>query len=144
MTEATLNTQDSEITRNYIIHLLDQLVVDYQNTKQERKEIADQFPSSDEEFTVLEEIELLTADIRGYASQIKARGWIENEQEATRRLQAMRVFEIPALAQFYFGTDGDYWRMKAYVRMLDYLRLLILEKLTRITQLKAHEVLPVG
>jgi hypothetical protein len=40
MTEATFNTRNDEITRNYITHLLELLSVDYQNTKQERKEIA--------------------------------------------------------------------------------------------------------
>ncbi len=40
MTEATRITQNAEVTRNYIHHLLKQLTVDYQNTKQERKEIA--------------------------------------------------------------------------------------------------------
>jgi hypothetical protein len=129
MTEATRITQNPEVTRNYINHLLKQLTVDYQNTKQERKEIASLSQASEEDFTVLEEIELLTSDIRGYASQIQARGWIENEQEAIERLQTMRVFDVPAIAQFYFATDGDYQHMKAYIRMLDYLRLLILEYL---------------
>jgi len=80
-------------------------------------------------FTVLEEIELLTSDIRGYAHQIQARGWVENEQQAIERLQNMGVFDVPALAKFYFSTDGGYQQMKAYIRMLDYLRLLILEYL---------------
>ncbi|MBD1810104.1 hypothetical protein H6F98_32345 [Microcoleus sp. FACHB-SPT15] len=129
MTEATRTIQNPEVTRNYINHLLKQLTFDYQNTKQERKEIAFLSPASGEEFTVLEEIELLTSDIRGYASQIQARGWIENEQEAIERLQTMRVFDVPAIARVYFATDGDYQHMKAYIRMLDYLRLLILEYL---------------
>jgi hypothetical protein len=129
MTEATRITQNPEITRNYINHLLKQLTVDYQNTKQERKEIASLSPASEEEFTILEEIELLTSDIRGYASQIQARGWIENEQEAMERLQTMRVFDVPEIAQFYFTTDAGYMQMKAYIRMLDYLRLLIIEYL---------------
>jgi len=129
MTEATRITQNPEITRNYINHLLKQLTVDYQNTKQERKEIAFLPPASEEEFTILEEIELLTSDIRGYASQIQVRGWIENQQEAIERLETMRVFDVPAIAQFYFTTYADYMQMKAYIRMLDYLRLLILEYL---------------
>ncbi len=133
MTEATLNTQNSEITRNYIIHILEKLTLDYQNTKGERKEIASLFPTDDDEFTLLEEIELLTADIRGYASQIQARGWIENQQQAIQRLQTMRVFDIPALAQFYFATNNrDYDQIKAYIQTLDYLRLLILEYLLSI------------
>ncbi|MFB8791329.1 MAG: hypothetical protein U7123_21470 [Potamolinea sp.] len=67
MTEATHLTQNPEVKRNYINHLLKQLNVDYQNTKQERKEITSLSPASEEEFTLLEEIELLTSDIRGYA-----------------------------------------------------------------------------
>jgi hypothetical protein len=129
MSEATHTTKNSEITRNYINHLLQQLTIDYQNTKQERKEIAALFPASDEEFTVLEEIELLTSDIRGYASQIQARGSIQNEQEAIERLQTIRVFDVPVIAQLYFTTNSDYPHLKAYIRMLDYLRLLILEYL---------------
>ncbi|MGK7876722.1 MAG: hypothetical protein AB4426_26545 [Xenococcaceae cyanobacterium] len=129
MTEATLNPQKSEIYSKYIIHLLDLLNTQYQTAKEDRKLITANFPSSEEEFTILEEIELLTVDIRGYGSQIKARGWIENEQKAIERLQAMRVFAVPAINKFYFETDGKYWQMKAYIRMLDYLRLLILEYL---------------
>jgi hypothetical protein len=40
MTKATLDTQNPEIKRNYISQVLEQLTLDYQNTKQERKEIA--------------------------------------------------------------------------------------------------------
>lgn len=129
MTESMLNSQKNEIARNYIADLLEQLTVDYKNTKVERKKIASLSPASDEEFTVLEEMELLTVDIRGYASQIQARGWIENEQEAIERLQTMGVFDIPAIAQFYFSTNGEYAPMKAYIQKLDYLRLLMLEYL---------------
>ncbi|NET60242.1 MAG: hypothetical protein F6K47_30100 [Symploca sp. SIO2E6] len=131
MIEATHIVPSTEVNVNYINHLLEQLTVDYQNTKQERKEIVALVPSSEEEFTILEEIELLTSDIRGYAHQIQARGWIENEPEAIERLQMMGVFDVPAIANFYFSTDGGYQLLKAYIRMLDYLRLLILEYLRR-------------
>ncbi len=53
----------------------------------------------------------------------------ENKQEAINWLQTMGVFDVSAIAQFYFTTDADYMQMKAYIRMLDYLRLLILEYL---------------
>jgi hypothetical protein len=129
MTEATVNTQNPEITRNHITLLLEKLTLDYQNTKEERKEIACLSPAG-QEFSLLEEIELLTVDIRGFASQIQARGWIENAPQAIKRLQAMRVFDIPTLAQFYFTTNNkDYEQMKAYIMTLDYLRLLIIEYL---------------
>ncbi|MBD2168088.1 hypothetical protein H6G04_27260 [Calothrix membranacea FACHB-236] len=129
MTEATLNTQSPEMKRNYIIQLLEQLTIDYRNTKQERQEIAALYASSEEEFTLLEEIELLTVDIRGYASQIQARGRIENTQQAIEKLQNMRIFDISVIAQFYFANLQAYRQIKAYLQMLDYLRLLIIEYL---------------
>jgi cysteine sulfinate desulfinase/cysteine desulfurase-like protein len=56
--------------------------------------IAHQYSASEAEFTVLEEIELLTTDIRGYASQIKARGYIENPQQAIEELQHKQQAQI--------------------------------------------------
>lgn len=129
MTEVTLTAQNPEIIIKYITHLLNRLSFDYKNTKEERKKIASLFPANDEEFTMLEEIELLTVDIRGYANQIQARGYIENEQETIEQLQSRRIFDVAAIAQFYWSTDEDYGQMKAYIRMLDYLRLLIIEYL---------------
>ncbi len=127
MTKAPLNTQSPEIRINYITQLLNQLTNDYHHTKQERKEIASQFSSTDEEFSLLEQIELLTVNIRGYASQIQATAKIANEQEAIIELQEMNAFNIPVVAQFYFDSNDKYGQMKAYIRNLDYLRLVIIE-----------------
>ncbi|MBD2518450.1 hypothetical protein H6G93_26460 [Nostoc sp. FACHB-973] len=115
--------------RDYIIQLLEQLSQDYRNTKQERKEIATLYLTSEEDFSLLEEIEILTVDIRGYASQIQIRSWIENKQQAIDKLQNLRVFEIPVIAEFYFANPQAYSQIKAYLQMLDYLRLLIIEYL---------------
>ncbi len=50
--------------------------------------------------------------------------------ESSSLFLSMRVFDIPTLAQFYFITNNkDYEQMKAYIRTLDYLRLLIIEYL---------------
>ncbi|CAD5982266.1 hypothetical protein PCC9214_04945 [Planktothrix tepida] len=129
MTNTTITNQNPELTKIHINQLLDQLIVDYQNTKSDRKAISAEFSISEAEFTVLEEIELLTTDIRGYANQIKVIGYLENVQEKIRILQKMRVFDIPIIAQLYFHTPGKYENFKSYLRMLDYLRLLILEYL---------------
>ncbi|AFY44928.1 hypothetical protein [Nostoc sp. PCC 7107] len=122
--------QNPELTKNYIIQLLAQLTIDYQNSKSEIQAISHQLPVSETEFTLLEEIELLTTDIRGYASQIKARGYIENPQQAIEQLKQKRVFDIPSISQLYLQNSHEYGNIKSYLRMLDYLRLLILEYLT--------------
>jgi hypothetical protein len=48
---------------------------------------------------------------------------------AIDRLQALRIFSIPSIAQFYFDRSRDYPKLKEYVRQLDYIRLLLLEYL---------------
>lgn len=127
MTEAILNEQ--ELTKRNIIQLLTQLVDMYQNTHNERKEIATHFPPEDEEFSLIEEIELLTVNLRGYASQLQATGQIASKARVIEQLQAMRVLNVPTIARFYFGNNDKYALIKSYIRMLDYLRLLLLEYL---------------
>jgi len=127
MSEAVLN--EREATKTHIVHLLDEIKLAYQNTQRERKEIVDNFRPSNEEFSLLEEIELLTVTLRGYGNQIQAQGWILNETNAIEKLREMRIFRIPVIAHFYFGSNGKYEQIKGYVRILNYLRLLMLEYL---------------
>jgi len=127
MTKAILNQQ--ELIKKNISQLLAQLTNIYQNTRGERQEIAIQFPPEDEEFSLLEELELLTVNLRGYASQIQSTGQIVNQAQAIEQLQAMRVLNIPQIASFYFGSNNSYEQIKSYIRTLDYLRLLLLEYL---------------
>ncbi|WP_242045663.1 MULTISPECIES: hypothetical protein [unclassified Calothrix] len=56
------------------MQLLSQLNNVYQNARSERQEIIIKFPPEDEKFSLLEEIELLTVNLRGYASQILSTG----------------------------------------------------------------------
>jgi hypothetical protein len=137
MTEAILNEQ--ELIKRNIAQLLPQLTNAYQNTRSERKEIATQFPPENEEFSLLEEIELLTVNLRGYASQIAATGQIVNKEQVISQLQAMRVFSITQIGKFYFNSNGKYEQMKDYIRVLDYLRLLLLEYLQSVENLKIYQ-----
>ncbi len=120
------------IQQDMIVQLLAQLTVDYQNTKSERKEIAQIYLGSEEEFSFLEELELVTVSIRGYVSQIDTSAGVEHREEAIANLHQLRVFDRSAIAQFYHESDkrrSGYLQMRAYIRMLDYLRLLLLEYL---------------
>lgn len=117
------------VQRNYVTQLLEQLTIDYQNTRSERRNIAEQQPVSPEEFTLLEELEWLTVSIRGYASQIKAMGRVENCEQAIAQLHQLNMFNHPVIAQLYLQARSSYPLMQSYIRMLDYLRLLVLEYL---------------
>ncbi|KYC44085.1 hypothetical protein WA1_02790 [Scytonema hofmannii PCC 7110] len=116
-----------ELTRSNIIQLLTRLVDMYQNTRAEQKEIATHFPPEGDEFSLIEEIELLTVNLRGYASQLQATGQIASKAKVIEQLQAMGVLNVPTIARFYFGKNDKYTLIKSYIRMLDYLRLLLLE-----------------
>lgn len=128
MSNLVLN--DQEVIKNNIIDLFDQLAIAYQQTKEERRQIISQDQFSDEDFSLLEEIELITVDLRGYASQIKTLGYIKNKTQAIKQLQAIKILNIPTIAEFYFNTGQLYEKMKGYIRLLDYLRLSLLEFLS--------------
>ncbi len=115
------------IQQNIIVQTLAQLTLDYQKTKSERQQII--HLGSEEEFSFLEELELVTVSIRGYASQIERRARVENREEAIADLHQLRVFDRSAIAQFYDEMRSGYLQMRSYIRMLDYLRLLMLEYL---------------
>jgi hypothetical protein len=89
------------IQQDIIVQLLAQLTVDYQNTKSERQEIAQNYLGSEEEFSFLEELELVTVSIRGYSSQIDTSEGVEHREEAIADLHQLRVFDRFAIAQFY-------------------------------------------
>ncbi len=106
--------------------MLNQLTHEYQQSKSERHQIAtSETVSESEEFTILEEMERLTVEIRGYANQIQAQGSIESVSNAVKQLRQCQVFDRRAIAEFYFNPQDDYPQTKAYLRTLDYLRLVI-------------------
>ena len=128
MSNLVLN--DQEVIKNNILDLLDKLAIAYQQTKEERQEIIAHNQFSDEDFSLFEEIELITVDLRGYASQIKTLGYIKNKTQAIKQLQTIKILNTPTIAEFYFNTGQLYETMKGYIRLLDYLRLSLLEFLS--------------
>jgi hypothetical protein len=118
-----------DIQKEYVALLLEQLTIAERNSSQERKAIAKQYPGSEEEFALLEELELLTVNIRGYASIIKLTGGVENVRDAIQQLPQLSVFNVPIVARFYVEQPSPYPQTKMYLQLLDYLRLLVLEYL---------------
>jgi hypothetical protein len=129
--------EDTIQLKRCIKDLLVQMTTDYQQTQSERREVAVAFPATDENFSIIEELELITTDLRGYASQLQFRDWIEDSATAIDRLQTLRLFSIPHIAQSYFENSQDYPKLKEYMRQLDYIRLLLLEYLQSDRQTEA-------
>jgi hypothetical protein len=118
------------VHQDYINQLLEQLTISYQNTKLERQKINQQF-SPEQDFTPLEELELLTVNIRGYASQIAATGIVKSNNQTISELQQLSVFNNHTIVQLYDQARLYYPHLQSYISLLDYLRLLVLEWITK-------------
>jgi hypothetical protein len=124
----TINFQ-LQSQRRYITQLVNQLKVDYSTLKEELKQIAREVPTSDEEFSFLEEFELLIVDISGYAKQIESSGHVKQTDRAISQLQQLQVFTNPIITAIYPNHADQYPKILAYLQQLNYLRLLAIEYL---------------
>ncbi|MEA5533357.1 hypothetical protein [Crocosphaera sp. XPORK-15E] len=113
------------MTKGYIEQILNQLILDYQHTHEERAKIT--LWEENQEFSILGIIEMLTDTIRGYAFQIINNNSLENHKAIINELEKCKIFEIPEFTQWYFSSEFNYPQSKKYVEKLNYLRLLIIE-----------------
>ncbi len=124
-----INLNSLELQKKHIAQVLAQLATDYQQAKAEKLALASQPFNEDTEFSLLEELELLTVSIRGFGCQFITATGVGNQSDAVRQLKQMRVFDVPSIAKFYFDASVESEYLRLYVSLLDYLRLLILEYL---------------
>lgn len=118
-----------KIQGEYASHLLAQVTADYSTLKPELKQIAVQYPGSDDEFSFLEEFELWIVSISGYAQQIQSTDSVKQLDTAIAHLQKLQLSANPILARFYAEGRSKHPKVRAYLQCLDYLRLLTLEHL---------------
>lgn len=118
-----------DMRKKHVAQILKQLTDDYQQTRDERTALAKAIDTETDDFTLLEEIELLTVSIRGFGSQFVSQNGIANSQVAIAQLKQLKVFDIPAIAQFCFNDSIKSDQLKLYISLLDYLRLLVLDYL---------------
>jgi hypothetical protein len=118
-----------KIQGEYVAQLLAQATDDYATLRPELKQIAEQYPGSEDEFSFLEEFELWISDICGYAQQIEATGRVRQGDEAIAHLQQLQFSANPMFVRLYAEAREQYPKVGAYLQSLDYLRLLSLEYL---------------
>jgi hypothetical protein len=111
-----------------MIDLFNQLTQHYQQLLQQDKTLLFEiFPPNDQTLSILEEIDLLTTDLRGYASQITINQQIQNPDQALTRLRSMRLLENLSLAELYFTKNKQFPLFYQYLQKLDYLKLLLID-----------------
>ncbi|NET55776.1 MAG: hypothetical protein F6K47_06300 [Symploca sp. SIO2E6] len=113
--------------KTYIEQVLNQLLLDYQNTQLEREKIA--LWEANQGFSILGIIEFLTDELRGYAFQVITNNWTVKANNIIEELERLKILEIPEIEDWYFTSELDYPQMKHYIETLNYLRLLIIEYL---------------
>ncbi len=118
-----------KIQGEYVTQLLTRVTNEYVALKPELKQVAEQYPGSDDEFSFLEELELWIANICGYAQQIQSTGSVRRGDEAIAQLQRLQFSTNPIFVRFYADGREQYPKVGAYLQSLDYLRLLALEYL---------------
>lgn len=129
MLNTTINPLEQ--TTKKIINLLEQLTRDYQQIQQtETAALVEIFPPNEQELSIIEEIDLLTTDLRGFASQIKITNQIQNPDRALKFLCKIRIFVNPFLADLYFSKGDRFPIVHQYLQKLDYLQFLLIDWLS--------------
>jgi hypothetical protein len=114
---------DAESLHIYL--LSEQLNTLYQNMSKERKAIA--LWEEDQDFSILGILELFSAEIQGYAEQVKLDQFAESLPPKINHLRQLNTFSVDYFTKWYFENWQTYPRTKQYVEQLDHLRLVILE-----------------
>ena len=124
----TITINPLEQSTKKIVDLLTQLTQDYQQIlQQDTNSLLENFSTNNHEFSILEEIDLLTTDLRGYASQIKINQQIKNTDQALTKLRNLRILANPSLAELYFIKNKQFPLIYQYLQKLDYFKLLIID-----------------
>lgn len=127
----TITLNPYEQTTRKIISLLDQLTHDYHQIQQsEAKSIIEVFPLNEQEFSIMEELDLMTNDLRSYASQIKITNQIQNPDQALKYLRQTFILSNPLIADLYFSQKEEFPLTHQYLQKLDYLKFLLIDILT--------------
>lgn len=88
----TILLNPPEQTTQKITALLDQLTQDYQQLlEQDKTVLLATFPLNEQTFSILEEMDLLTTDLRGYANQIVFNQQILKPDQALTVLQRTEI-----------------------------------------------------
>jgi hypothetical protein len=129
MLNTTINPLEQ--TTKKIINLLEQLTRDYQQIEQtESASLVKIFPLNEQELSIMEEVDILTTDLCGFASQIKITNQIQNPDQALKFLYKIRILVNPFLADLYFSKGDQFPIVHQYLQKLDYLQFLLIDWLS--------------
>lgn len=119
----------NEVVIAHIKRLSQQINLAYQAMQDERHHLA--VWEENQEFSLLGEVELLTADLQGYVGQVLTEA-CQQPHQVLAVLQKAKPFETAPISDWYITLGEQYPQMCRYIEMLDYLRLLLVEYLGQV------------
>lgn len=110
-----------------IAELLGRLLELKKATKEERPKLWQVEKESTEPYTVLDRLDILSADIIGYISRIDSENYrLKDPQKAINHLHKLSIFNLECIMKWYPTAAEEYPKLKQYFELLDYIRLLSL------------------
>lgn len=117
--------------RKRIGELLSHLFEHEKSTKGERSKLWEREDRS-KEYTVLDRLDILSADIIGYATGLTSYGYTRQEpHEVINHLHRLSIFNVECIMKWYPTAAEEYPKIKQYFELLDYIRLLTLDYIQR-------------
>ena len=124
----TQNAKRLDLRREYLAQLLILRNHQYRETKEERRQLFEDEIEEEQEFPVWAELELLSSDVVGYASQIVEKGQVSSPQQALEVLNRYYILDKRKLIDWYLTTNETTCpNMKQFLITLDYIRLITVE-----------------
>lgn len=115
-----------------IAELMERLFDHQKFLRDERKKLWQIEKASEEQYTVLDRLEVLSMFIVGYVSQITTKGYTRQEpQEVISHLHRLSIFNVECIIKWYPTADKEYPKIKEFFELLDYIRLLAIDYIQR-------------
>lgn len=126
--------------RNRIAELLNRLLEQekFTNMKGERSKL---WKNEDrlQDYTVLDRLDILSADIIGYVSGITSNPYSMKEPEKViNHLHKLSLFNLECILKWYPSATEEYPKIKQYFELLDYIRLLTIDYIQRFWLQKSY------
>lgn len=116
------------LEKKRIAELLGRLLEIKKATKEERPKLWQLEKESTESYTVLDRLDILSADIIGYISSIDSENYrLKDPQKAINHLHKLSIFDVDCIMKWYPNAAEEYPKIKQYFELLDYIRLLAVD-----------------
>lgn len=118
--------------RKRIAELLERLNEHWHTTKRERSKLWHNDEDDAQGYAVWDRLEILSADIIGYAPESASENYrLKDPKKVVSHLHRLSIFNVECVMKWYPTAAEEYPKIKHYLELLDYIRLLTLDYIQR-------------